>query len=302
LADWLELRSLCVDDRSSSIQDLAQELRRAGTTDAVGDPEAAGFRGDAGGEQSQVIAEEAFNEIDRRSRACGGDEGNYPFVVSAYSFQLKEGMETHPYVFLLLLSRFGHKAGPEGTDGARLFEDVCATAAESYFGGPHPLVKSRVFGFPRRVLPVGFGPALDALCAELGEGGGHRNRPTSSNQKDAKLDIVVWRDFHGREEGKLIAFGQCATGDNWREKKTELLPNEWCNHWMADPPTVKPIRLFFVPHRVSNHEWSDTCRFAGILFDRIRITQHIQALGRDLSDRCTEWSQYILGANPCPVP
>jgi len=297
LADWLELHSLGVDDRSSSIQDLAQELRRAGTTDAVGDPDAATYRGDAGGEVSQVLAEGAFNEIDRRSKACGGEEGNYPFTVLDYAFQLKEGMETHPYVFMLLLSRFGYRAGPNGSDGAKLFEDMCAAAAESYFGGPHPLVKSHVFGFPRRILPPGFGGALDLLCTNLGEGGGHRRRPTSSNQKDAKLDIVVWRDFHGKEGGKLIGFGQCATGEGWKEKTTELLdPAQWCVHWMNDPPTVTPIRLFFVPHRISNEDWSITCRSAGILFDRIRIAQHVNSLAPQLQARCNEWAQYVLAA------
>jgi hypothetical protein len=225
--------------------------------------------------------------------ACGAD-GAYPFDVRENYITLREGYHHSVYVFLLLLSNYGHDPGTLGNSGAKLFEEVCANAAEAYMGGPDSLVRAEAFGFPRRKLPAGFARAVDTLCAVLGEGLRHRARPTSRDQKDARLDVVAWRGFPDGKVGKLIAFGQCATGGNWSEKRTELQPHVWCEMWMEDMPPVIPVKFFFVPHRLATALWLETCLLAGVLFDRCRIAYLVRSLPTDLALRVTEWSSAVL--------
>jgi hypothetical protein len=278
-----------------SIYSYIRDLRLASANEVLADSEQNDWREEEA-DQSEPVAEAAFNEFDDRRRACGGDLGHYPFDVGINAIRLKDGADKSLYTFLALLSWFGKDAGPKGTDGEKLFEEICAKAAERYLGGPHAHVKSFVFGFPRHLQPAGFAAALDKLCQELREGKGHREgRPTLPNQKDAKLDIVAWRAFEDRREGQLITFGQCATGKNWEEKITELPPPHiWCAHWMADSPVVDPIRSFFVPHRIDQSEWSLKSRLGGILYDRCRIANLASGLNANLKTEWTAWSLNVL--------
>jgi hypothetical protein len=270
-ADFLELSTLRSGQKSVSIQEFIRDLRISNAAEVVAD--SSGREDDERNEEAEAVAQTAFDELDERRRNFGTHAAYYPFEVTGNTVNLRRGGEKSLYTFLALLSWFGKGAGPKGTDGEKLFEDVCAKAAEAYFGGPGDRVKSFIFGFPRRVHPKGFAAALDALCKSLGEGGGHRKgRPKLPDQKDGKLDIVTWVEFRDTRQGKMITFGQCATGRNWDEKISELPPpDRWCGHWMADTPSVLPLRSFFVPHRIERDSWSHTCTFGGILFDRCRI-------------------------------
>src|SRR5690606_9993303 len=160
-----------------------------------------------------------------------------------------------------LLSWFGKDYGPRELDGEKLFEEDCGCAAATYLGWPSQNIKRFVFGFPRRAQPRGCKDALDALCRALGGGIGHRRgRATLPNQKDGKLDVVAWKDFDDRRGGKLITFGQCATGRDWPDKVTELpRSDDWCTLWMADRPGVFPLRCFYVPHRIDPENWFPIC-------------------------------------------
>jgi len=296
-ADWLELYALKDDDGNASFSDLVAALGFSGTADAIDDEETAGLSealtDDA---RYEGGAEDAFSEIDDRVRSCEGSQHGYPFDVTANAILRQEATTDGVYSFLLLLSRFGNGAG--GRDGAKLFEEVCAKAAESYLGADATHVSSYVFGFPRRIGPRGFATAVDNLCRELGEGCGHKDRPNSADQKDAKLDVVAWRDFADGRSGKLIVFGQCATGADWRGKTTELgLTADWCTLWMQDRPSTWPIRMFFVPHRVNERLWFETCVKGGILFDRCRIVQHSNLVPENLRARLAAWSAAALKKN-----
>ena len=170
LADWLELRALDDADQNSSIQDLVQVIRRSGTTDALPGVDDIESSLDRGSEKSQVIAEDAFGEIEDRFSSCGGNNGAYPFIVGSQDIQLRDSPRSS-YLFLLLLSRFGKDAGPKSMDGAKLFEEVSIEAALSYFGGNACEIGTYHFGAPRRSPnPADFVSALNELCRNLGEG------------------------------------------------------------------------------------------------------------------------------------
>jgi hypothetical protein len=296
-ADFLELCVLRSHQRSVSFQEFARDMRMTGATETLLDSEQPDG-GDHVDDRTEGLVEAAFAELDHRRRSCGNLAGSYPFDFSADGNRLTahEGYAESLYTFLALLSWFGKDAGPRGSDGEKLFEEVAASASEVYLGGPGHRVHSYVFGFPRRVGPSGFAQALDELCRKLGEGRGHHSgRPMLPDQKDGKLDVVAWVDFTDAREGKLIAFGQCATGSNWKQKISELpSPDLWCAQWMAETPTVLPIRCFFVPHRVEAQRWIFSCRFGGILYDRCRIASLASAIGDTLQRRLVEWSGHVL--------
>lgn len=288
-ADWLELCALDPTEDGISIREFIRDLKISGTTDAVGRYEEGEDRDLDEVDICEAIAEDAFAELDDRYKACGGDVGGYPFRLGSSVLEPRPDINRSAYLFMALLSLFGKDAGPADLKGAKLFEELSAKAAEGYIGG-----KAMVFGFPRRIQPKGFADALDTLCRKLGEGRRHL-RPETPDQKDAKLDIVVWKDFADRRAGKLIAFGQCATGNNWNEKVTELpQPNKWCQYWMIDPPAIDPMRIFFVPHRIETNKWLKTNMDGGILFDRCRIAQYTVELDSDLSAQCDKWSSYVI--------
>src|ERR1039458_1816418 len=121
--------------------------------------------------------------------------------------------------------------------------------------------------------------------------------PNVTSMKDAGLDIVVWRPFPDNRSSKLIAFGQCATGDNWWGKRHELQPNDWCRTWMRKTPQVLPVKAFFVPHSVSDDQWAQLGYAAGIIFDRFRIVHLVEGgLPDVLRDRLIAWTRAAAGS------
>jgi hypothetical protein len=299
LADWLELKAIASADKNSAIEDLISEIQRSGSTDALVDPEEDDedvYASDPRSEKAQQVSSDAFAEVERRETACRSfaDATLYPFDVGQRYLQLFENGDVSIYTFLLLLSAHGQDAGPKGLSGARLFEEVCTSAVARYLGSPAGRARAVTFGFPRRLLPKNFRTALDQICKDLGENSRCSTPPGTKNQKDAKLDIVAWSHFADRRPGQLIAFGQCATGDHWKEKRTELLPDAWCRAWLTSSPLVLPIRTFFVPHQLEVGLWEETSIYAGIVFDRCRITSLCDEVDPDLIERCAEWSRYVI--------
>jgi hypothetical protein len=292
-ADWLELRALQAADRNSSLEDLIAVLRASGTAEALAQGESGPQVSDRGSEIVQATAEGAFSELDDRVTSCGAGCA-YPFVLGDQSLEVREDGERSVYTFLLLLSLAGYKAGPPGVKPTELFEEISGHAAQRYLGGDG-VTGAYQFGFPRRTKPKGFRRALDDLCGQLGEGTGSRSSPTSTRQKDGKLDIALWRPFPDGREGKLMAFGQCATGKHWADKKFELQPQPFCSKWMLAQPTVLPVRLLFVPDRVSRVDWRDVCYDAGILFDRCRLAAYTEQLSDSSQAMCETYCRDVIG-------
>jgi hypothetical protein len=254
-ADWLELRALTLADSSASHADIVAELRRTGSVEAVdaeldahhpggGGPDEDADAVDEGSETSQAIADAVFAELeDRVSSAVE----SYPFAVDTDTVSAREDAARSLYVFLLCLSWFGGEEAA-GVKPRQLFEDISAAVAGAYFG-PSTLTSVCQFGFPRRIEPEGFRDALNSLCARIGEG--LRSREgirITRDQKDATLDLIVWKGFPDGRPGSLMGFGQCATGANWREKTSEMNPDVFSAMWCEQPFVSKPTRLSRFPH------------------------------------------------------
>jgi hypothetical protein len=302
-ADWIEFWTLISSDKNTSFSEIRSKLKFGGSADAASENDGTEPSDSAGSSEDNEIsedtnlyeaaAEETFFEISDRIKSCG--EPSYPFEVDAENIRASGSSLSSVYAFLLLLSKYGPGAGINKNDGAKLFEEISSHALKSFLGGDEAITSSMVFGFPRRITCDGFADALDRVCGHLEEGEGHKDRPTTENQKDAKLDLLAWKSFNDKRKGRLIVFGQCAAGTDWKDKRTELPPTEaWCGFWMKDRPAVLPLRAFFVPFRVSEKDWFHTCVFGGLLFDRCRITSHTTTLPTTLLSEITAWSQHVL--------
>ena len=272
------------------MQDLVAALRREGSMDVLTEGELL----DSRGERSEALATDAFSEIEDRGIDAGP---GYPFYIGDQHIQLRDSPEgeVSTYIFQLLLSYFGVEAGkgsyirPE-----RDFEDISIHAAKGYFGR-NAEDGSYLFGFPRRTDEKSFASAVNALSSRLGEGGGAKGVAPVGNQKDAHLDLVVWHGFVDRKPGQVIAFGQCSAGDHWRRKINDLPDGaRWCQAWMRQPPAVAPLRMFFVPHRLSEEEWETSAILGGVLFERCRIAFHAPRVPDLISSRCVRWVNKVL--------
>lgn len=301
-ADLTECWALTDRHGQATFQGLRSAMALAGSADAYVEPDELEYAETGGAaevapevkdtDRYEAAAEAAFAEIFERTTACGPE--GYPFCTTPGRIAARKLAIDSAYAFMLLLSRFGPNAGPEPNQGAKLFEELCASALRTFLGGPGGLAAAHVFGFPRRVDHTGFASALDELCARMDEGDGHRTRPKTSSQKDAKLDVVAWKAFPDGKKGKLIIFGQCATGQDWKDKRGELSATEnWCSSWMKDRPYVWPVRAFFAPHRVPRDEWFHTCANGGLLFDRCRIACHCCRLPDALGQSLAQWSSHV---------
>jgi hypothetical protein len=275
-------------DRNSSKSQLAGELLVTGSVDAI-DDETERDRANS----LEAITDAVFTEAEYRIGACG--EANYPFDLQRKALVSKDEYLSSVYTFLLFLSRFGERA-VEGVNGAKLFEEVCSHAIAAYLGCREALAESYVFGFPRNFAAKNFVGALEDLCrVKILEGKPKAKFPDINLMKDAGLDIVAWLPFPDKRSSKLIAFGQCATGENWWGKRHELQPQSWLNTWLSDQPQVTPIKTFFIPHAVTVSEWAQLGYQAGIIFDRYRITYLAEpSLSDALRGSLKEWTRAAL--------
>ncbi|MHB2025110.1 MAG: hypothetical protein ACYCPQ_00520 [Elusimicrobiota bacterium] len=275
LADWLEIYALISADGNASRGDIERALRRASV-----------FQSDESAEIEEALLK-VFFELEDRSAATGD---GYPFEIKGGVIKLRSKPKDFPaYIFCLVLSYFGWQAKRGATINPRnLFEELSCKAAKHYIQG-------EVFPFgPTAANRKGFKEAVAALCNALGEGQGFKDQPTFQ-RKDDKVDLVAWKVFRDRRTSKLVMFGQCASGNDWKDKFAELQTDAFWAQWMQDGQISPLIRSFYVPHRVDKAQWDYTARRAGLLFDRCRIAYWAASAPEIQKDsRYLRWSMSYL--------
>ena len=262
LADWLELCALVSGSRTASDSDLERALDQG----SLLEPQAPEDREASEALERQVV--EVFSELEQRALAAGS---SYPFAVEIPLLRARRNWRPcSSYVFCLCLSYFGWTR----TNGARvyprrIFEALCVDVASRYVHG-----KAIRFASPRTsgTVPKSFASAVGRLCRNhIGEGEGFRKQPVLSG-KDRGLDVVAWRDAPDGLPGKLVLFGNSASGQNWDSKLSQLQPRDFCEDWMIKVPVSPLLKAFFMPHRMDRQYWELNSRRAGIIFDRCRIS------------------------------
>jgi hypothetical protein len=287
-ADWMEISAAYNADGNSSRADLEGALRISP------------FFEKSGQEGISNRAAEVFIELTERAQAAGSA---YPFTLAGGVLQCKSNLRDYPaYFFCLSLSYCGWAQKKGSADfPARMFEDLSCMAAGSYIGG-----EVYRFAYPRtgpaRLLPAGFKEAIQRVTEILREGDSGRDRPARSTKDDA-LDVFAWRHFPDLLPGKLILVGQCAAGENWEDKLTDLTPVPTTDEWMTTPIISQMLKAIFIPHRVPRAEWERCNRKAGIVFDRCRLAywshrgEHLDKMG-PYRTWSTERIKSVLVASP----
>ena len=281
LADYAEL--LAWQRNSMSMTTLSRFLGRLAENDySRGVPEE---------EETDQGAEEAYREIERRKEGCG--EG-YPFEMTQEGYTLcvpqKADNRKHViYRYLLLATRLNMKGNRRhaGIDGALLFEELAAEVAREYLGAR---AESLVFGTAAEGRD--FQGKVDDLCKRIKEGDGFVNRDKARpDERDGKLDVVVWKPFTDGLPGKLIAFGQCKTGTSYKDTLTQLQPDSFCRKWLQSSPVLTPVRLFFVSEALLRSRWHSASTDAGLLFDRCRIVDFCNDVSADVVGKIKAWTE-----------
>lgn len=281
LADFAEL--LCWQRAGTSVTELARLVGRLEENEYVGGvPEE---------EETTAVVEAAYSEIERRKEACG--EG-YPFAVAkgGYTLRLSEDAACTRglvYRYLLLATRLNMSSNRvhAGIDGALLFEELAAETARRYMGDR---AEYRVFGTAAGT--ANFGERIESLCSDIKEGDGYMNRDEAPPlEKDGKLDLVVWKPFADGLPGKLMAFGQCKTGTNYKDTLAQLQPDAFCRKWLESMPVLTPLRMFFVSEALPRCRWRAVAVDAGLLLDRCRIVDFYDETSEEVLRRVSTWTE-----------
>lgn len=209
-------------------------------------------------------------EIDRRIEVMGD---HYPFTIDGGQLTYRKSRSLF-YEFCLSICN-----APTITQGVyvelpRVFERSSARLVREYFG-----VYSEVLhtGWPRdEEVGVRFKEAMAHLQTKTGE---WRWRPEDDLPedpdpqiaKDEGLDFVVWKKSIDGRTGSLFVLGQCACGNDWKDKYFDLNLGR-LRKWFSPMTIVDPIRSFATPHHVANALLTDAQREAGLVFDRARLT------------------------------
>ena len=287
LADYAEL--VCWEQGSTSINALSADLGRLDENDYSGGvPEE---------EKIPQVVGEAYHEIERRKEAC---RDGYPFVIGEHGYTLhasqKAGNHKHIiYKYLLLATRLNMNANRKhaNIDGTHLFEELASEAAREYLGAR---AESIVFG---TAAGSNFPGKVNDLCKRIKDGDQYYKR-SSASPRDGKLDVVAWKHFADRLPGKLIVFGQCKTGTNYRDELTQLQPDVFCRNWLFSPPALTPVRMFFVAEAISRLDWGSVSSEAGLLFDRCRIVDFCDGISEDVLEKVKVWTEAAAEENELP--
>ena len=310
LADYAEL--VCWEQGSTSMNTLSADLGRLEENDYsggvseeedtldLGRLDAKDYSGGVPEEEKvPQIVEEAYLEIERRKEAC---RDGYPFIVGEQGYTLYDSQESENhkhiiYKYLLLATRLNMNDNREHADidGSLLLEKLAAEAARDYLGAR---AESIVFG---TAGGSDFQGKINDLCKRIKEGDGYVNRNEAPpNERDGKLDVVAWKHFADRLPGKLIAFGQCKTGTNYKDTLTQLQPDSFCKKWLRSPLVLTPMRMFFVAEALSRSRWANTSYDAGLLFDRCRIVDFCGGISGDVLKKVTTWTEAAAKGNELP--
>ena len=124
----------------------------------------------------------------------------------------------------------------------QLFQEISAKAAGGVLGG-----RVISFGWPR---PDGstFLSALMDASKQMKLGKPLNSVPlwSTGQEKDAGIDVIAWRDFPDRQPGKMVLFGQVASGNDWTEKPIKNAMPLFLS-WFSQRPTEHFIPAIFIP-------------------------------------------------------
>lgn len=179
-----------------------------------------------------------------------------PMTIDSVSIETNIDWKKCPeYVLMLVLSLEGNGWKTQIT--AVIFERICKEVLEEYIGG-----EAKVVGFPQKV-------SVEEICTDIEE---QYIQELPPRYKDRKLDVVGWKKIDNRNN-KLLILMQCAAGNDWRGKTTELQLEVWRDYIRF---SCTPTRAFGFAHCIDDELFFETGKEGGIIFDRLRIYRYLK--------------------------
>lgn len=202
---------------------------------------------------------------------------HYPFVWAGAALEYR-GSSTLTYEFLLAISQAKSLTKGSAAKLPRVFEKLVGQAVAAFLG---PGTEFYRLGWP----PDGDRPtflreAVEQLHQKTGEWRWnplpeHEKHQGPVSVKDGGIDLVVWKQFGDRRISSIQLLGQCACGDDWERKRSDLRPESFQGKWLRMLSHSGQLRFMAIPHHVPDeHLWTESCHSdqAGIFLDRMRIT------------------------------
>jgi hypothetical protein len=245
------------------------------------------------------LSDRIFKEISFREQALGD---SYPFriQVSGQNWHLiarkppvSPGLTLahNFYIASLLISAIKYEyIDVPKNDRIRVFmpelmQIMAVVTAAEYVSG-----EAYWMGWPRPNATPKFLSAVEQLIqrAMIGRVASANDAYDPASVKDGSVDLVAWRSFSDRKAGKLVMYGQVASGKNWRGKSLRSTYDPHFNNWFVNGPTREKVFSMFIPFMqhedckprkkqvydnvLSANSVKDERAF-GIIFDRLRITE-----------------------------
>lgn len=237
--------------------------------------------------------------------STSGEEANEPFVCDIWNelISRQKLYDVSPYEIdnlavepndefspkkehqaCLILSLFGVESGSKIP---KLFEKLTCTAVKKYLSG-----EATVFGWPVR---GGSQASIRKRVIEVAEKLNEKFVESPPERyKDRGVDVIGWKPFGEDRSSQVVILLQCAAGIKWRDKTGDLPMRAWEQyiHWACNP-----VKAFAVPCIVSERDWHDVSKEAGIVFDRVRILNLLQEVKVDekLTRELEAWIKKELG-------
>lgn len=282
IADFWEIQAI----RTQGARSISQ-IEIAKTLDIISDEHLID-----GLESSEDITNDRLDEVLEELSIRAKLLPEYPFDVETRSLRFKPSRYSIIYMYLLFATRLKmdrHKIQLE-VDATVEFEKLCSEVVKVYFG---TAADSFVFGTAEQ---ASFEEKINTLIKKTGIGirfkNPNKNSPTA---KDDAVDIVVWKDFSDKKEGKLIAFGQCKTGTSWNDSISQLNPSHFYDNWLVEKPVLSPIPLIFLTDTLNENKNFVSIQRGKLFFNRFRIMEYLpNDLPENLHRNIKTWTNEVV--------
>lgn len=214
-------------------------------------------------------------EIQRRGRLL---DRVYPFSLRGNQLAYKRS-ETLVYEFCLAVSLAPSLKEGDFTQLPRAFERLVRDILICFLGAGSEGVRTGWPGDDFDERPTKFKDVIGWLHKLTGEfhwnpDPGLPDDPAHQDVKEEGVDVVVWKKIPDDRPGKLFLLCQCACGDDWVGKFSDIDPPlAKLSRWMKPVCWAPPIRVFSTPRHIPNDAYfGQVNREAGLTWDRIRLT------------------------------
>lgn len=211
----------------------------------------------------------------------------YPFKINKQSISLKAEHPNVVYLYCLAVANSPNITTGEFVKLPRLFERMAGEISINLLGSNANWMHT---GWPRS---QGLPPKFKDLVAEIKHHTFSKYEWSWKPQegyadddakriKDGGIDFLVWKDFSDSRDGRLFVAGQCACGNDWVNKFSDIQMKKLAS-WIHPTSWIPPVKLLAIPF-CTVEEYINECSMQdSLLIDRIRLTNLYTTSGTELS-------------------